>query len=233
MIPLSITIALKHLLARKRQSIVSLLGIVLGVAFFLSISAMMQGSENDFIKRLVDNSPHITISDQFRNASVQPAVQMYTGGAVEVSRVKPLTETRGVRGYLRVLDYLRTIDGLRASPLLVGQALVTFAGKDIAIALNGVLPAEYTSVSTIENYMVRGAIDDLVANPNGIVIGDELARVLSLQLNGNLTVATTNGQVRTFKIVGMFHTGRASVDQGQAFVTLKRVQALLDRPNRA
>jgi len=233
MIRLAGTIAVKHLLARKRQSIVSLLGIVLGVAFFLSISAMMQGSENDFIKRLVDNSPHITISDEFRNASVQPVVQMYTSGAVEVRRVKPLTETRGVRGYPQVLDYLHTISGLRASPLLIGQALVTFAGKDIAIALNGVVPGEYASVSTIQNYMVRGSLDDLVVDPNGIIIGDELARVMSLEMNGNLSVATTTGQVRTFKIVGIFHTGRASVDEGQTFVTLKRVQALLNRPNRA
>jgi lipoprotein-releasing system permease protein len=232
-IRLSATIALKHLLARRRQSLVSLLGIVLGVAFFLSISAMMQGSENDFIKRLVDNSPHITISDEFRNPSVQPAVQAHANGAVEVSRVKPLTETRGVRGFQQVLDYLRTLPGLRASPLLIGQALVTFAGKDVAITLNGVLPAEYGDVSTIENYMVRGSLDDLIANPNGIVIGDELARVLSLQMDGNLSVAATTGQVRTFKIVGIFHTGRANVDKGQAFVTLKRVQALLDRPNRA
>jgi len=81
--------------------------------------------------------------------------------------------------------------------------------------------------------MKRGSLADLIANPNGIVIGDELARVMSLVLNGNVTVATTTGQTRTFKIVGIFHTGRASVDTGQAFVTLKRVQALLDRPNRA
>lgn len=230
---LPITIALKYLLARKRQSIVSLLGIMLGVAFFLAISAMMQGSENDFIKRLVDNSPHITINDEFRNPTVQPAAQLYPGGAIDVSRVKPETETRGVRGYEQVLDYLRTLPGVRASPLLTGQALATFAGKDLALTLNGVVPSEYASVSTIENYIVRGSLADLTANPNGVIIGDELARIMSLVLNGNLTVATTSGQVRTFKIVGIFHTGRASVDRGQGFVTLKRVQALLDRPNRA
>lgn len=233
MIRLATTIAGKHLLARKRQSIVSLLGIVLGVAFFLSISAMMQGSENDFVKRLVDNSPHITIDDEFRNPTQQPLTQLYPGGAIEVSRVKPETETRGVRGYQQILDYLRTVPGLRASPMLVGQALVTFAGKDIAITLNGVVPAEYTSVSTIDNYMIQGKLADLIANQNGIVIGAELARILSLQLNGNLTVATTTGQVRTFKIIGVFRTGRAGVDRSQAFVTIKRVQALLDRANRA
>ncbi|HEX2752812.1 MAG TPA: ABC transporter permease, partial [Alphaproteobacteria bacterium] len=53
------SMAFRHLLARKRQSIVSLLGIVLGVGFFLAISSLMQGSEKDFIRRLVDNAPHI------------------------------------------------------------------------------------------------------------------------------------------------------------------------------
>jgi lipoprotein-releasing system permease protein len=232
MIRLAASVAVRHLLARRRQSLVSLLGIVLGVAFFLSISAMMRGSEKDFLRRLVDNAPHITISDEFRNASVQPASVRYPHGAVEVSRVKPQTETRGVRGYPQVLAYLRAQPGLRASALLIGQALVTFAGKDVAIALNGVVPAEYRSVSTIDQYMVQGSLADLIANPNGILIGDELARVMSLRLDGNLSVATTTGQARTFKIVGLFHTGRASIDGGQAFVALKRAQALLDRPNR-
>ena len=49
---LTMSIAASHLLSRKRQTIVSLLGITLGVAFFLAVSAMMSGSEKDFIKRL-------------------------------------------------------------------------------------------------------------------------------------------------------------------------------------
>jgi lipoprotein-releasing system permease protein len=233
MIGLLAAVASRHLRARRRQSIVSLLGIVLGVSFFLSISAMMQGSENDFIRRLVDNSPHITVVDEFRNPTVQPARQAYPGGAVEIRHVQPETETRGIRGYVQILQYLRTLPGLRASAVLAGQALVSFAGKDRAITLNGVVAAEYATVSTIDNYMVAGSLADLIANPNGIIIGDELARVMSLTLSRNVTVAGTGGQTRVFKIVGLFHTGRASVDTGQAFVALKRVQALLDRPNRA
>lgn len=58
---LTMSIAASHLLTRKRQTIVSLFGITLGVAFFLAVSAMMSGSEKDFIKRLVDNSPHVTV----------------------------------------------------------------------------------------------------------------------------------------------------------------------------
>jgi lipoprotein-releasing system permease protein len=78
------TIALKHLLARPRQSLVSLSGIVLGVAFFLAVSSLMKGSETDFIHRLVDNSPHITMADEFRNPRLQPADQLFAGALVEV-----------------------------------------------------------------------------------------------------------------------------------------------------
>ncbi|MCE9508288.1 MAG: ABC transporter permease [Alphaproteobacteria bacterium] len=229
---LLIFIALKHLLARKRQSIVSLLGIILGVAFFLAIASLMRGSEKDFIKRLVDNSPHITISDEFRNPRRQPALLLYPHGAVEIRRVKPVTEIRGIRGYEQILKQIRPMNGVIASPMLAGQALVSFAGKDLGVTLNGMIPAEIRNVSTIEKYMIDGTIDDLLANPDGIVIGQELARKLALVKGENITVSSTAGQSRTFKILGIFRTGRANYDSGQAFVSLKRVQALLNRPNR-
>lgn len=230
---LLMVIALKHLLARKRQSLVSLMGIVLGVAFFLTISSLMQGSEKDFIKRLVDNSPHITIVDEYRNPRIQPVQQLYKQGAIEINNVKPLTETRGIRGFEQVMDYLYTLPGINTSPILVGQALVSYAGKDFAISMNGMLPEEVKKVSTIENYMIFGTIDNLISNPDGIVIGSELARKLSLSMGDNITVTATTGQVHTFKILGIFRTGRSDYDTNQAFVSLKRVQALLNRPNRA
>jgi lipoprotein-releasing system permease protein len=233
MIGLVAGIAFRHLLARKRQSVVSLSGIVLGVAFFLAIASLMKGSENDFIRRLVDNSPHITVADEFRTPRLQPAQQLYPGGAVEIRRVKPLTETRGIRGYPQILASLRTIPALRASPVLAGQAIVSFAGKDIAIALNGMIPAEVSDVTTIQNYMKAGSVDALLVNPDGIILGDTLAAKLSLALGENVAVTAPTGQIRSFKILGLFHTGRANYDETQAFVDLKRVQALLDRPNRA
>jgi lipoprotein-releasing system permease protein len=185
---LLIIIALRHLLARKRQSIVSLLGIILGVAFFLAISALMQGSENDFMKRLVDNSPHITISDEFRDPRTQPVWQVYEGGAIDLRGIKPVTETRGLRGYKQILSYLRTLSGLRASPVLAGQVIVSFAGQDSSLSLSGMIPAEIATVSTIQNYMVQGKVENLIANPNGVIIGAQMAKRFSLDMGDNLTV---------------------------------------------
>ncbi len=230
---LLIFIAIKHLLARKRQSFVSVLGIVLGVAFFLAISSLMQGSEKDFIQRLIDNAPHITISDEFRNSRSQPVNSLFGTDTVEIRHLKPLTETRGIRDYKQILDELRATDGVSASAVLAGQALVNFAGKDFGITLNGMIPSEVMSVTAIEKYMIEGSINNLIANADGIIIGAELARKLSLSMGDNLTVAATTGQVRVFKIQGIFRTGRVGYDESQSFASIKRVQALLNRSNRA
>jgi lipoprotein-releasing system permease protein len=225
--------ALRHLLARKRQSIVSLLGIVLGVGFFLTIASLMQGSERDFIRRLIDNAPHITVSDDFRNPRPQPAAAAWPDAVIELRGSRPQTETRGVRGFEKILELLRDMPGVAASPALTGQVLVSFAGRDVAVTLNGMIPNDILDVTTIARHMTEGRVEDLDANPNGIIIGGELARKMSLRRGRTITLAAPNGQVRAFKIIGIFRTGRAGYDETQTFVTLKRAQALLGRADRA
>ncbi len=228
-----LSIALRHLLARKRQSIVSLSGIVIGVGFFLAISSLMQGSQKDFIRRLIDNSPHITISDEFRNVKRQPVFDLYKDGVVELRSVKPQTETRGIRGYKKILEELQADPNIQASASLSTQAILNFAGRDQSLSLSGMLPEDIAKVTTIKDYMVRGSIDDLISNRNGIIVGEPLLEKLSIDFGDNLTLASATGQVRTFKIVATFRTGGAHYDEGNAFVDLKRVQALTDRSNRA
>jgi lipoprotein-releasing system permease protein len=229
---LELSIAVTHLLHRKRQTLVSLTGIVLGVAFFLGVSSLMRGSELDFIKRLIDNSPHITVSDEYRGAQVQPAAIAWPDGAVELRGVKPQTEVRGIRGYQRSLAFIESMPGLRAAPVLTGSVVLTFAGQAHATTVSGVVVAKMKAVSTLEEKLVTGSMDALDANPNGIIIGEGLAKKFSLSMGDNVNVTTADGTVRTMKIVGIFRTGNASYDENQTFVRLKRAQVLLNRPNR-
>ena len=229
---IQLEIAVTHLVNRKRPTLVSLVGIVLGVAFFLAVSSLMRGSERDFIKRLVDNSPHITVSDEYRNPRVQPAVARWPEGAVEVRRVKPLTEVRGIRGHAQKLAFIESLPGLRAAPVLVGSVVLTFAGRSEGVTLSGIIPAKMQGVSTLEAKMTEGSLAALAANPNGLVIGEGLAKKFGLSLGGVVNVAAPAGEVRALKVVGLFRTGNASYDETQTFALLKRVQGLLDRPDR-
>jgi lipoprotein-releasing system permease protein len=137
---LALSVALSHLFLHPRQTLVSLLGIILGVAFFLAVSALMQGSDKDFIKRLVDNSPHVTVYDEYREPRLQPALQAFQGAIVELRSVKPTTEVRGIRQYKEKLAFIQAIPHVRAAPVLVGQVIITFAGKDLGATINGVIP---------------------------------------------------------------------------------------------
>ncbi len=228
---LHLDIAFSHLRSRRRQTIVSLLGVVLGVAFFLAVSALMRGSERDLVARLVDSAPHITVYDEYREAHPQPARLAYPDGAVAIRGVKPKAERRGIRQYRQKLQLIDAVRGTQAAPVLVSQAIFSFAGRDEAVTLSGIEPARMKNVSQIDDDIVAGTLDAVDVNPNGIIIGRALARKLSLDMGDTVSVVSPAGNVRAMKIVGLFETGNASYDESQTFAQLKRVQALMNRPN--
>jgi lipoprotein-releasing system permease protein len=229
---IQLEVALAHLTSRKRQTLVSLSGVVLGVAFFLAVSSMMRGSEKDFVKRLIDNSAHITVTDEYRAPRVQPAELRWPDGAVQIRHVKPHRETRGIRGYREKLAFLRSLPGLRVSPVLTGSSVAGYAGRLEGVSLSGIIPEQMKTVSTIQEKMIEGSLDALSANPNGIVIGKGLARKFGVGLGANLGILASNGATRVMKTVGLFRTGNANYDETQTFVVLKRAQVIFDRPNR-
>jgi lipoprotein-releasing system permease protein len=231
-VPVTLDIAVAHLTSRKRQTLVSLTGVVLGVAFFLAVSALMRGSERDFIKRLVDNSPHITVYDEYRRAREQPAALRWPEAAVEVRNVRPQRETRGIRGWPQRLAAIEALPGVRAAPVLAGSAVLSFAGRQQGVALSGIVPEKMRHVSTIEEKMTHGTLAALAANPNGVIVGQGLIDKFSLHMGSTLSVVGDDGQSRALRVVGIFRTGNAAYDEDQAFVLLKRAQSLLGRENR-
>jgi lipoprotein-releasing system permease protein len=229
---IALGIAFTHLTSRKRQTAVSLIGVVLGVAFFLAVSALMRGSEKDFIVRLIDNSPHITVSDEYRSARLQPVQQQWPQALAEIRGLKPQTETRGIRGWRAKQALIAALPGLRVAPVLTGSAVLVFAGQQQGVSLSGIIPAQMRGVSTIEDKLIAGTLDQLSANSNGVIIGAGLADKFKLRLGSTLSVIAAGGANRTLTVVGIFRSGNASYDESQTYVLLKRAQLLLDRPDR-
>ena len=231
---LALDVALGHLTNRKRQTFVSLSGVVLGVAFFLAVSSLMRGSEKDFIKRLVDNSPHITVSDEYRLPRVQPAALRWSDGAIRISNVKPQTETRGIRGYRQKLEFVESLPGLRVAPVLVGSAVLTFAGRQEGVTLSGIVPATIKGVSTIDEKIIDGSLDALAANPNGIVIGKGLADKFNLERGQHARASPSpNGPVPADEGGGHLpHRQRRLSTRRRPSCCSSARRCMLDRPNR-
>ncbi len=228
---LATSIALSHLMSRRRQTVVSVLGISLGVAFFLAISGLMRGSEEDFIQRLVDNSPHITVYDEYRHPRLQPVEIVYPDAVYELHGIQPRTEIKGIRQYKEKLARIALRPDLQIAPVLQGQVIAAYAGMTRGATISGVEPELMKSVSSLTKYFIHGSLDSLSVNPNGVIIGAGLAEKFQLQMGDKLTITSSSGTVRLMKIVAIFRTGTANYDDRQIYALLNRVQNLLEQPN--
>jgi lipoprotein-releasing system permease protein len=78
--------------------------------------------------------------------------------------------------------------------------------------------------------MVEGSFDALESNPNGVLIGRQLAGKMGVGLGDSVVAATTAGAQASLKIVGVFHTGIDAEDQYWGILPLARQQSMQGKP---
>lgn len=226
---LQLRIAATHVRNRLRQTVVSTLGVALGVGFSIAMAALMEGSQRDFMATLIDAIPHVEIKDDKRTPTAQPASSVYD--AVAFRGLRPLEDLRGIRNPTEALASLRDwVDGDIAQRL-TGQAVLRYSGQDIGMTLIGVRPKQELLVSNIGEDIREGAFEDLGTTSNGLVLGDKAAERLGADLGDTVTLTSANGVAKRFKIVGLFHTGITTSDESLAYAPLKAVQILLEKPD--
>lgn len=231
MLPLPLQIALAHLRARTRQTLVTVLGVALGVGVFLAVAGMMNGFQTFFRTEIIEVNPHIIISDEYRNAGDQPLRARYPEAAVGVTRVLPRDPVRGVGLARQILDGVATMpEVLAASPVLRGQLLLRRGGRDYGVSGIGIEPARASQVSRLAEDVIAGSLDALDAVKDGIVIGSRLAERMSVVLGDTLSAVAPTGTVARLRVVGIFRSSVEQADRGQVYVSLARQQALQARP---
>ncbi len=216
---------------RLRQTLVSVTGIALGVAFFIATAAIMRGFQTYFVTQIIDVSPHVTIKDESRRPTAQAAELAHPDGAVLVHGVKPRDRVRGIRNAALKVAILEAMEGVAAAPVLQAQSLLRYGSRDVSAVLTGLEPERHRRVSNIEEDMIAGTLDDLRRSANGIIVGEALAWRLGIGMGDTLSAVAPNGTVLSMKVVGLFRTGIQAVDQGHGFALLKVAQVLADRPN--
>lgn len=224
-------IATTHLRGRLRQSIVAIAGVATGVGFSIGMAALMEGSQNDFISTLVDAVPHVLVKDEYREPPLQPAIRNYRGGAIALRGMKPKEELRGIRNPMARLARVEALPDVTAAPILRGQVVIRFGGKDVAASLIGINTDRQRAVSNIDADMTAGSLDSLHRTANGIVVGAGLADRLGAAIGDTMIVSSPAGTLLRMKIVGVFRTGVVGIDETESFALLKKVQVLLNRPN--
>ena len=210
--PFELQVALRYLLAKRRQvfisiiSLVSTLGVTVGVMALVVALAMMTGLQGELQARILGSSAHVFV--------YKPA---------------------GITDYREEILKLSKVPGvIGAAPAVMGKGLIG-GMSDGFILIKGIDAAMEPSVTDIGHAMVEGSLQGLTPATDddlpGIVIGKDLASDIGAKVGDVVRVTTPNGSLspmgvmprqRRFKLVGIFRLGLYEIDAGSGFVDLER-----------
>ena len=215
-------VAVRYLLARRKQaflsliSLISTVGVSVGVMALIIALALMTGLQQELRDRIVGSAAHVYVW------------KVGEGGIADYqAEVATLSAQEHVRG---------------AAPAVLGKALVTTDKGEGFITVKGIDPQLETRVTDIARAMTSGGLAGLApaseTDPDGIVIGSELAQRLGVAVGDTVSVLTPHGSLspmgmmprtRRLEVVGIFTLGLFEFDSAYGFVSLPVAQRLVDR----
>ncbi len=213
--PYELFIGLRYTRAKRRNhfisfiSLISMLGMALGVAALIVVLSVMNGFQKEIRARILGVAPHLKISsaDSDRLDGWQPVLQ----AAARHPQVAA------------------------AAPFVAGQGMVSFEQSVQGVMVRGILPQDEGKVVDMSGKIKAGSLQALQEGGFGIVLGSDLAHALNAQLGDKVLVITPQGQItpagmmprlKQFRVVGIFEIGMAPYDNALALIHLGDAQKL-------
>ena len=221
---LVLSIALTHIRARLRQTLVGLLGVATGVGFSVMMAALMEGSQRDFVAQLVDALPHISVSDQRREPPPQPAEDAFD--AVEIHGLTTPVIRPGIKNPYAIIASIESWLPGAVAPSVQSKAVLRFAGRDTAASVIGIDPRREPNVSKLATQIVAGSLNDLYKSSNAIILGSGLAKRIGARVGNSVTMVGGNGRSISATVVALSRTGVNQLDESQAHTLIKTAQIL-------
>jgi len=193
-------------------SLMSMLGVAIGVAVLIVVLSVMNGFERELRTRILSVTSHATVTGFNGGLEDWPALR---------ERALAHPEVRAV------------------APYLEGEALAIGEGADgasTALEVRGVDPALEAEVSAIGERMRSGALAVLEPGAYRVLLGAEVAARLGVAegdtvvlaiAQGNVTPAGVVPRMRRFTVGGVFYSGMYEIDNGLALVHLADAARLL------
>jgi lipoprotein-releasing system permease protein len=223
-------IGLRYLRARRQETFISLitvisvLGVMIGVMTLNVVMAVMTGFEETLRDRLLGINAHIALlktGDQFQEYE---------------KLLKEVLQEEGV---------------VAAAPSIFGQVMLTSGTRVAGVVVRGVDPDRVNAVVDLQRFMKQGSIaglkkqnpvhfDDRTVLLPGIIMGERLAAQLGVFLGSPVQVVSPLGsptaigvipKVRRFVVTGVLKTGMSEIDSTLVFIGLADAQKFFDLGN--
>ncbi|MTB50112.1 FtsX-like permease family protein [Lewinella sp. W8] len=219
-----------HLLSRFKQTAIATLGVTFGIGTFIIMVSFMTGLNGLLDGLILNRTPHIQIYNEIKPSERQP-VDLYEGFADNlnvVRSVKPRQTQERIHNGAAILNYLKGHDSVRGATSQVNARVFYLAGSiQLNGLVNGIDVNEEIRLFNFGDYIVRGSPEDLLRTRNGILLGAGVAGNMSVDVGDRIQVSTVAGGLFSLKIVGIFQSGLAEVDNVQSYVNLGTAQQLL------
>lgn len=223
-------IAKTHLLTKMKSTVTASLGVTFGIGAYITLVSFMTGLNEMLDSLILNQTPHIHIYNEIEPSDKQPIAlyHEFEKALNVVNSVKPKQSQKKIHNGLPLLNYLKKNEEVYgATPQLRAQIFYLSGSIELGGNLVGVDIMEEARLSNIGDYIVEGRPEDLKNSDNGILLGAGLAKKMSLKKGDRVQISTVKGDVFPLKIVGIYQSGIADIDNIQSFANLKTVQRIL------
>jgi len=222
------TIAIRFLREGKAQTLLILIGIAVGVAVIVFLSALIAGLQANIVERTLGTQAHIKVE---RAEEVNIIVPPPAGSAQLVLEDKRAQRLRSINNWQQVRDSLDAFPRVVAvSPLVTGPAFARRGDALASVALMGVDAQRYQQIVPIQEDIIAGQFR---VDADDAVIGKQLAHDLGLRVGQKLRLDGGQGRESIVNVTGIFELGVRELDARYVFLNMKRAQSLLDLPGAA
>jgi len=229
--PSPLYIALRFIGHRKKAILLSLGGIILGVAFFICTQAQTQGFEKFYIKTALGTQGAIIVSDRFQ-PWYSTLVHAESNAIVTVSNEQPVKYYDGVDDADQVMRVIREFSNVLAcSPVLEGNVSAESSVGSEVVRLQGIDLEKHLATTDLRSQMIDGNLADFRQKASGLLLGAYLAQRLRVRVGDTVVLRGPSNEPRNFEVSGIFRSGDSLVDEKRGFVHLRVAQSLLERPS--
>ena len=204
--PYELFVGLRYTRAKRRNhfisfiSLVSILGIMLGVTALITVTSVMNGFEKEMRERIVGASSHATV----------------TGLDQPIEDWQSIADT-----------VLANPEVTGAAPYVEGQVMLVYGGRSTGALIRGILPEEEDSVSELGTHLEQVDSLDEALEPGsyGVLLGADLAGYLGAMVGDRIMVITPEAsvtpigfvpRVKRFTVTGIFRFGMFQFDRNLA-----------------
>ena len=218
-------IAKTYIVSNKKLTAVAVLGVVLGMSIYIFMNSMMVGFDKSSNASIFKTTSHIRVYKDDEISKPLTLGQSATPIIIN-PKVVPVNNTI-INPNLVIETILKQPEVTVVTPQVNSNVFYNNGKSQISGIAVGIKPDEANLMYDIKSFMVEGNFELLKSNPNGIVIGSGIAVKMNLAVNDNLSLTSSKGVNRTFKVIGIFKTNNSNTDKTKSYINISASQQLL------